>query len=376
MMFVKQDDFLAIYKNGYSNAFDEFLSTYKVRIRNRTVPLDEYMKTKKFTHEDLKMLFTHICERDKYLKRFYNTSLKIKDTSIDREPMTNNNMNNNKLVNYKNVIRNLHYNDILKNTTSGIENNPTFMNVLDDLYINRIIDYKILTPSAIHYLKNGRIGSVFSSYYFRASIMNPYLVYSLNKVVLKGSRIFTPTLGWTSYAYGFLECDEVTEYVGTDVIGDVCKRTKTFIKKEYPNKKVKIFQSPSENLMARKEFRDTYKEHFDLVFFSPPYYKLELYPGDKQSTTQYKTYKEWLNKYWEKTIKLCYHVLQPGSKMCYILSGYGSNNIGESYDLLHDMNEITEKYFTLLEIQPLYNKNIHVTDHRETAEKIMIYSKK
>jgi hypothetical protein len=337
--------------------------------------LNEYMKTKQFTRDDLKILFAHICERDKYLERFYNKSLKIKDTNIDREPMTNNNMNNNKFVEYKNIIRNLHYNDILQNTSSGLENNPTFMDVLDDLYINGIIDYKILTPSAIHYLKNGRIGSVFSSYYFRASIMNPYLVYSLNKSTLKGTRIFTPTLGWTSYAYGFLECPEVTEYVGTDVIGDVCKRTRTFIKKKYPNAISKIFQSPSENLMARKEFRDTYKEHFDLVFFSPPYYKLELYPGNKQSTTQYKTYKEWLTKYWEKTIKLCYHVLQPGSKMCYILSGYGSKNTGDSYDLLQDMNKIAEKYFTLKEIQPLYNKNVHVTDHRETAEKIMVYLK-
>ena len=374
-MFIKQDDFLSVYKLGCLNTFDEFLSTYKVRIRTRTVMLNEYMKTKQFTRDDLKILFAHICERDKYLERFYNKSLKIKDTNIDREPMTNNNMNNNKFVEYKNIIRNLHYNDILQNTSSGLDNNPTFMDVLDDLYINGIIDYKILTPSAIHYLKNGRIGSVFSSYYFRASIMNPYLVYSLNKSTLKGTRIFTPTLGWTSYAYGFLECPEVTEYVGTDVIGDVCKRTRTFIKKKYPNAISKIFQSPSENLMARKEFRDTYKEHFDLVFFSPPYYKLELYPGNKQSTTQYKTYKEWLTKYWEKTIKLCYHVLQPGSKMCYILSGYGSKNTGDSYDLLQDMNKIAEKYFTLKEIQPLYNKNVHVTDHRETAEKIMVYLK-
>ena len=83
------------------------------------------------------------------------------------------------------MIRNIHYEDILKNTYSGIENNPTFMKVLYDLYINRIIDYKILTPSAIHYIMDGRIGSVFSSFYFRASIMNPYLVYSLNKSLLK-----------------------------------------------------------------------------------------------------------------------------------------------------------------------------------------------
>ena len=115
-----------------------------------------------------------------------------------------------------------------------------------DIYNNKIIDYKILTPSALHYIDNGRIGSVYSSFYFRASIMNPYLVYSLNKNVLKGTRIFTPTLGWTSYAYGFMECDTVTEYVGTDVMKDVCTKTRTFLKNNYPTKKHKIYQSPSE----------------------------------------------------------------------------------------------------------------------------------
>ena len=77
-------------------------------------------------------------------------------------------------------------------------------------------------------MKNGRLGSVFSSYYFRASIMNPYLVYSLNHKLLNGTKIFTPTLGWSSYCYGFLECPMVKEYVGTDVIKSVCDKTNKF----------------------------------------------------------------------------------------------------------------------------------------------------
>ena len=130
----------------------------------------------------LTALYNHINEREKYLERFYKTSLSVKDDiHISGEPMMKEYMNNNKNVQYKNIIRNIHVEDILENTQSGIENNPTFMKVLLDLYVNRIINYKILTPSAIHYTLNGRIGSVFSSFYFRASIMNPYLVYSLNK---------------------------------------------------------------------------------------------------------------------------------------------------------------------------------------------------
>ena len=264
------------------------------------------------------------------------------------------------------------YKEILKETKSGIENNPTFFDVLEDLYVNKIIDYKILTPSAIHYMKNGRLGSVFSSFYFRASIMNPYLVYSLNQSVLRGTRIFTPTLGWSSYCYGFLESPGVVEYVGTDVIPRVCKKTSEFARTYYPNKTVTIYDSPSEQLLHMKPFITKYASHFDVVFFSPPYYRLEMYPGKKQSTTTYKTYEDWLSGYWENTIKLCHLVLAPGGKMCYILSGYGPDN---QYDLIGDMNKITQKYFKLKNIQSMNNKNVHVTEHRETDEKIMIFVK-
>jgi len=375
-MILTKEKFLEKFSGNDINTFDEFIDTYTVRIRNNVTTLKDYVSRKNISKKALETLYSHITERDKYLARFYNTSLAVNDNiHIKGEPMNKEYMNNNKNVNYKNIIRNIHYEDILQNTYSGIENNPTFMKVLYDLYINRIIDYKILTPSALHYIINGRIGSVFSSFYFRASIMNPYLVYSLNKSLLKGTKVFTPTLGWSSYAYGFMECDEVIEYVGTDVIKNVCTKTRTLLRNNYNGKSFKIFQSPSENLMQNPRFRIKYDNYFDLVFFSPPYFKMEMYPGDKQSTTNYTNYDVWLKKYWEKTIQLCLHVLEPGGKLCYILSGYGTKNTKNSYNLIDDMNKITAKYFTLLYTLPLHNKNVHVTEHRETAEKIIVFYK-
>ena len=190
---------------------------------------------------------------------------------------------------------------------------------------------------------------------------------------LKGKKIFTPTLGWSSYCYGFLECPYVEEYVGTDVINSVCKKTKTFATKHYPEKKVEIFNSPSENLSKNASFIKKYTNHFDVVFFSPPYFKLELYSGKNQSTNMYKSYEEWLVKYWEATIQLCFKVLQSNGRLCYILSGYGKNL---EYDLVTDMNTVTSKYFTLKKIIPMQNKNVHVTNHRTTGEQIIIFEKK
>ena len=117
-----------------------------------------------------------------------------------------------------------------------------------------------------------------------------------------------------------------------------------------------------------------YREHFDVVFFSPPYYELELYPGKNQSTTVYNTYDEWLYGYWFKTIQLCYYLLEPKGTMCYILSSGGGNS---QRNILSDMNEITTNLFIKTKMLQMFNKNVHVTSgsHRDTNEKIMIFKK-
>ena len=375
--YLSLEQFLKYFESEENLSFLQFLSKAQVKVGENMEPLKEYMERKHIEKAKIKLLYENIKHKNDYLTRFYNMSLRVlpERMHIIEPPMKNRHMNNNLETTYKNVIRNLHYKDILENTQSGIENVPTFIKVLKDLYFRAIIDYKIITPSALHYMENGRLGSVFSSFYFRASIMNPYLVYSLNHSTLKGTRIFTPTLGWTSYCYGFLECPYVIEYVGTDVISSVCQKTDTFAKTYYPEKTVKIYCHPSEDLAKSERFKKKYHQHFDVVFFSPPYYKLELYPGEDQSTDRYKTYEEWLANYWEETIKLCYYVLQKGGKLCYILSGYGSESVKEEYDLLGDMNRITKKHFQFQSKQPMYNKDVHSTKHKETAEQIMIFVK-
>jgi hypothetical protein len=368
-------------KNEKQCTVKHLMTNAHVQIGTKLRKLREYKEDKQISNDTIKILCENINNRDEYLTRFYNLSLQIhpdklsiSDTGIN--PMRNREMNNNQQIVFKNIIRNLHMFDILQHTKSGIENVPTFFDMLYDLYLHDIIDYKLLTPSATHYIKHGRIGSVFSSYYFRASIMNPYLVYSLNQTVFQAKRVFSPTLGWSSYCYGFLESPYTSEYVGTDVIPSVCEKTKEIADIYLHQKNIDIYCKPSEDLHKDKRFMSKYREHFDLVFFSPPYYELELYNSKDQSTDRYKTYEEWLREYWEETIKLCHHVLEKSGKLCYILSGYGSQTGSTHVNLLKDMNSITKKYFGIPTTQPMYNKNVHVTSHRETGEQIMIFTKR
>jgi hypothetical protein len=367
--------FLGLFHSKNSTTLSEFIRKAQVKSGNKYTPLSEYMKARNISKNDIKLVYLHIINRSEYLTRFFNTSLYTEHLGITSKPMKNSHLDNNSLVNYKNIIRNLHFRNILQKTKAGVDNVPSFLDVLLDLYLREIIDYKIITPSALHYIREGRIGSVFSSFYFRASIMNPYLVYSLNHEVLKGTKIFTPTLGWSSYAYGFLECPFTKEYVGVDVIPDVCKKTQEFIVKQYPQMASRIICQPSEDLLSDKIFLKKYREHFDVIFFSPPYYELELYPGSNQSTTRYKTYDQWLQGYWYKTIQLCYYVLETGGTLCYILSSGGGKS---QTNILEDMNTITKQFFSFKTMIPMYNKNVHVTagSHRETSEQIVLFTKK
>jgi len=352
-----------------NETYMNFLRTYQVQMRGQMVPLSTYARKKGLKKSQLSVLHESI--NDNYLKSFYNTSLKPYQLKIHHEPMKNKSYNNNSNVQYKNVIRNLHFEQLMYKTQPGLDNIRTYGEIITDIYKNKTIDYKILTPSALHYIQQGRIGSVYSSYYFRASLLNPYLVYSLNETLLKGSKIFTPTLGWGSYCYGFLESKYTSEYVGTDVIPSVCKKTQQFANKNYSNKNTKIYCSPSEDLHKLPEFQKKYKNYFDVVFFSPPYYELEKYDGSKQSIRKYKSYEAWLEKYWHQTIKLCYQVLKKGGRICYIVSNYEGNE-----NLVVDLNKITMKYFKLLLTQPMYNKSVYVNNNEHKNEEQIITFRK
>ncbi len=378
MKLLSKSNFLYKYKESPADSqnFTQFFNSAIVVDQKGNEKMLRNYKNDNIDKESIEQLFHEIRNRKEYLTRFYNTSLLVDENNLhfyDKEPMNKANLNNNEDVQYKNLIRNLHYLDILQKTKSGFENTPSYLQIINDLFKKNKIDYKLLTPSALFYIKNGRLGSVFSSFYFRASILNPYLIYSLNENVLKGTKIFTPTLGWSSYLFGFFESKLTQEYVGTDVIKSVCEKTKVL--GEQYLKKSEIYCKPSEDLLKDEKFIQKYKNYFDVVFFSPPYYKLELYDGDKQSTNRYPDYNTWLNEYWENTIKLCRKVLQNNGKLCYILSGYGSHENNTYLDLVNDMNTITEMYFQKKEVLKMDNKNVNSTKHRFTGEKIMIYVK-
>jgi len=370
--YITLSEFLLFFSNKKPTSITEYINNARVKVANNLTPLKKYIDEhtdKKTGIRDIQPLYNHIINREQYLTRFYNTSLRV--VEIPPQPQLASALNNNSQPQMKNRIRNIFLKEILCDTKSGLANIPTFLDVLFDLYQypDSIIDYKLITPSAIEYAKNGRIGSVFSSFYFRASIMNPALVHNVRiHFFPNAKRVLTPTMGWGSYLDGFSHMARLDHYVGIDVIDSVCSKSQTSLIDCRPCE-IDIYKCPSEMIAIRHpEFVCKYKDYFDAVFFSPPYYKMELYESPDQSTTNYKSYDEWLSKYWEKTVELCKICINPhGGIFSYIVSPF------DNYNLPADLQKIAIKYFRLLHVVPIYNKNVNSTKHREPDDRLFVF---
>ena len=140
MKFIKDHEFIQYFHKKETPTFSVFYNNAKVRMGKKTESLKDYAKRKQIDKKIVQDLYNNIVNRDDYLQRFYDNSLLVKNKTIHREikPMQKSELSNNQGIVYKNLIRNLHLLDILKNTSSGIENVLTYINVVDDLYNNHV----------------------------------------------------------------------------------------------------------------------------------------------------------------------------------------------------------------------------------------------
>jgi hypothetical protein len=351
-------------------SFAEFKRTFTVVSGSNRVPLKEYAAKYKVSDTTLRNLHRWIVLNMRtYLSGVYKASLRLPDdvpASIMQVTM-----HNSQKATSKSVVRNLFMRELWQRTRTGASMTEPFLVTLFQLCNEKAIDSKLLTPSASDLIADGKFAPVMSGFYFRASVLNPALVYTLSTKRLKGLRVFTPTLGWSSYLLGFFANKHVVEYVGTDVIPRVCRVTQKIAAKYYPDRAVTIHCTPSEDLLNDKTFMRRNKERFDVVFFSPPYYRLELYEGKNQSTRRYPEYEQWLEGYWDATMRLCAHVMTPDAKMGYIVSPYGDKK-----ELVNDMVKISALYFRRQNTIPISNLNVNNTKHRHTGESLYLFKKK
>tara|TARA_Y100000768_G_scaffold382112_1_gene361905 strand:- start:3677 stop:4855 length:1179 start_codon:yes stop_codon:yes gene_type:complete len=349
--------------------YAQFLSKCKIKKNNGTlVSLKDIIKEKNIPTHIVKIFYElFVLNKERYLTNFYNKSLKISDKKITQLCI-----NNDKHNEHKNIVRNMYFKEILLDTGTVQPNLRNFLEVIIDLFKYHIIDYKLVTPSSIKLISQKKLSNILSGLYFRSSIMNPVIPYTISKHLDYKFKVLTPTLGWSSYLLGMIANDNLDEYVGIDVIKKVCNNTSKISTKN--GIKNDIYCVPSEDLYRDKKFMNKYSDYFDFIFFSPPYFQLELYKGSNQSTERYKDYNEWLEGYWRNTIKLCYQCLLNNKLMFYIISGYTDKK--RYINLEKDMNKITtDEGFNFVKKLTMVGNNVGFTKHRKSKETIFIFTK-
>lgn len=148
-----------------------------------------------------------------------------------------------------------------------------------------------------------------------------------SKHVPKGGVVLDYSSGWGSRLLGAISLD--LTYYGIDPL--TANANNDILK--FFNGRGKIVKGVSEDISSYKDF-----EQADMSFSSPPYYNLEQYSDDKaQSYNKYNDYNEWLNKYWDMTVKNCLSVTNKGGCFSFVAA-----EMVKKYNLAKDMLEVCE----------------------------------
>ena len=400
------------------SSFNDFLKSFNIPEK---IEYSEYKSKLKLlskygeTYEDAKLfvewaeqsehwtneLIEDFCKRcyqvfvdapEKFLENWYNEHIKQtarQHISGITPCETNGILDGSKKSEYGRIVKNLFWEDVYSTYTTNSMGLPTTYEVL-----KKSVEYPFIyrmwkQPSSQKFVVkdkryNSRLFNILRGTSSKASIFNPNTAAYIISNILKSEKLLTPCLGWASYLIGSFSAD-VKHYVGIDVIPSVVDKCKLLSEDYCSNPfneefKYDFYCCPSEQIDKRHNFIETYKEYFDSVFFSPPYFDLEVYEGGEQSIESFPNYQDWLKGYWEETVKMCHSVLEKDGIFSFVIvPQYQSKK--ETIFIGKDLFTIAKKYFTEIEtkqIQWRTQTSLSIEKQKESgnSENLYLFTKK
>jgi hypothetical protein len=185
----------------------------------------------------------------------------------------------------------------------------------------------------------------------RPSTFNPVTYNGILNSLFAGETLFAPVMGWNSYQLGFYGSN-FEHFVSTDVIPSVVENGKE-LHKQYlstnvldSHKSVDLYLCPSEKL-DQTDFVSKYQGKVDAVLLSPPYFDLEIYDSAEQSIDSYPNYQDWLEGYWDKTVRICSSVMKNGARFGFVISNY-RNADKQFVNISEDMRDVVSRHMELV----------------------------
>lgn len=184
----------------------------------------------------------------------------------------------------------------------------------------------------IKHLDSSMLKQAVNAKVYVASAFKPSVAKTLYRL-FDAKNVIDPSMGWGDRLTGFLATPHTERYLGTDPFialhDEYEKQIELYGKALEPlygiQKKVEHLKLPAEDVPW-----NDYKEQFDFVFTSPPYFDTEQYSDDEgQSFLNYTTLDSWLTDFLFKVIDGTWLALQDGGILALnITDQHFSNNKG------------------------------------------------
>ena len=179
---------------------------------------------------------------------------------------------------------------------------------------------------------------------FSPSIYKTLLQETDKYINVEKQKLLIPSASWSSPVLATVTSDNYSDIHIVDVqckVLDVTKELFNYIHSRMlfdPPYKLETFCIPSEKMSS------VLPEKYDKIFFCPPYFDLEVYAGENQSTALYNDYDTWLDKYWRQTVIESDIVLKKDGVFSFVMGALISG-----IPLASDMLKIAEEKFTLVD---------------------------
>jgi len=166
---------------------------------------------------------------------------------------------------------------------------------------------------------------------------------------LGSKNVLDFSAGWGDRLAGFYASETAEYYVGIDprkenhpIYNEQSEFYDTHRSMFEPKKKVEFICSPAEEVDFTK-----YKDTFDTVFTSPPYFNVERYSyDDTQSWVKYKEINEWNEQFLQRTLKNLWCSVKSGGYLLVNISDvYSSSKSSKSWlEICNPMNNLLSTF--------------------------------
>ena len=351
MKIYNEDDFVKLIRKDISplSLLDFLKTTHIDNLWDKLDSDDIRVKSLKNKESFYKWCYDFI-HNDEPLKVYFRQRLAYIDVKPVMILPIENNIINHKSNNTR-LIRNINLQDIMN--CEGADG-KSIKNIYKDALEHGKIDRCMTVPSVFKDSYNGNYDTFVVTMktvsgqmsVFSPTVYNSLLIETDKYVENKKQKLLIPSASWASPILATMNSKNYTELHIVDVQPEVLKTSEELFEHIHRGGlfndtpyDLKTFCIPSERMS------EVIDKDYDKVFFCPPYYDLELYGGsDLQSTTLYKTYKEWLDLYWRKTVNKCDSVLKSSGLFCFVM---GKQCRG--YEMGNDMKTIAEEKFNLID---------------------------